>query len=162
MRNESFNFRVKSLNHNLWVWVRLFAALFVLVCSCGQTSSAMNRLRRWIQVAWCKLGIWHHRVVHISRTRCTWWVFAFEVFRGGWWLSGRGFCIPVITLVRIVVTFFSHGEICIDRVIKNTITADQNWNDSLRTGSMTYLVWTPECPPPCPSCPLPRQGFCLR
>ena len=97
----------------------------------------MNRLRRWIQVAWCKLGIWHHRVVHISRTRCTWGVFAFEVFRGGWWLSGRGFCVPVITLVRIVVAFFSHGEICIDRVIKNAITADQNWNDSLRTGSTT-------------------------
>lgn len=86
---------------------------------------------------------WHYRVVimslHMSRTQCTWGVFAFDVFWGGWWLGGRGFWVSVITLILIVVTFFSYREICyhnkITQILKNIPTANQNWNHLLRIGS---------------------------
>ena len=104
--------------------------------------------------------------VHTSRTGCTWGVFAFQVFRGGRWLYGRSLCIPIVTLVWIVVAFLSHWQICITtnthKLLKSLLQQIQLGVFCSKCLSPAHLVCPLRSPPPCLSCPRPRLGFCSR
>lgn len=91
-------------------------------------------LAGWVVTSVCGLqaGIWHHQVVfmsvHISKMQCTWRVFAFDIFWGGWWLGGRSFWVPLITLILVIVTLLSHREICIiTKAHRSLATSLQQW-----------------------------------